>query len=206
MHRAAWRVWTGVVRVLLSAPRMVRTRASLRNPRERGAAEVDQAEGGPVAGLALPAEERAGDLPGGVHALLDVDGEGEEVRPLPHRTRGGGRDQHHRVAHADGHGAVGEAGQLAGFEGQGLVSPGDGTGYGVILRHWMLSSGTRLRVPLCGAASSSRCRHPSGTTLGRGVGDWQLNRCAVLISVEPATEVASRGIVSAGGRVAMRAR
>ena len=36
--------------------------------------------------LALPAEERAGDLAGGVHPLLDVDGQGEEVGPLPHAT------------------------------------------------------------------------------------------------------------------------
>ncbi len=122
---------------------------------ERGAQRaVDQAAGqdGLVAGLALPAEERAGDLARGVEALLDVDGEGEEVRPFTHRPGGRGRDQHHRVAHADGDGTVGQSGQLAGLEGQGLVGPGNGTGYGVKLRHGLLSSGTRLRVPLCGAA------------------------------------------------------
>ena len=45
---------------------------------------VDQATGedGLVAGLALTTEERAGDLAGGVHALFDVDGEGEEVGAL----------------------------------------------------------------------------------------------------------------------------
>ena len=47
---------------------------------------VDQPAGqdGLVRALALPAEERAGDLPGGVGPLLDVDGQREEVGALPH--------------------------------------------------------------------------------------------------------------------------
>ena len=49
---------------------------------ERGAQRaVDEAAGqdGPLGGTALAAEERAGDLAHGVHALFDVHGEGEEV-------------------------------------------------------------------------------------------------------------------------------
>src|SRR5262249_51454296 len=51
-----------------------------------------------LAGPALAAEERAGDAARGVHPLLDVDREREEVElalGLPARRRGG---QHHRVA------------------------------------------------------------------------------------------------------------
>ena len=49
---------------------------------------VDEAAGedGLVAGLALTAEERAGDLARGVHALFDVDGEGEEVDAVTDAT------------------------------------------------------------------------------------------------------------------------
>ena len=68
-----------------------------------------------------------GILPGGVHALLDVDGEGEEVDALTDALGGGGGDEHDGVADADDDGAVGLAGQLAGLEGQGLVGAADGT-------------------------------------------------------------------------------
>ena len=46
---------------------------------------VDEPAGqdGLVRALALPAEERAGDLPGRVGALLDVDGQREEVGAFP---------------------------------------------------------------------------------------------------------------------------
>ena len=92
---------------------------------------VDEAAGqdGLVAGLALTAEERAGDLAGGVHALFDVDGQREEVGAVTGRLGGGGGDEHDRVAEADRDGAVGLAGQLAGLEGQGLVGAStDGSG------------------------------------------------------------------------------
>ena len=88
-----------------SAPKMVPTTwTSLRKPVGEGRAQgpVDQAAGqdGLVRGLALPAEERAGDLAGGVGPLLDVDGEREEVGPLPDRPGGGGRGQQDGVADA----------------------------------------------------------------------------------------------------------
>ena len=59
-----------------------------------------------------------GILPGGVGPLLDVDGEGEEVGPLPDRPGGGGGGQQDGVADAADHGPVGQLGQLAGLEGE----------------------------------------------------------------------------------------
>ena len=73
------------------------TWVSLRKPsaKRRAQRPVDQAAGedGGVGGTALPAEEAAGDAPGGVHPLLDVDGEGEEVDALAHALGGVGGDQ-----------------------------------------------------------------------------------------------------------------
>ena len=80
---------------------------------------VDQAAGEDrvLTRPAFAAEERAGDAPGGVHPLLDVDGEREEVevvlRVLAHRGRG----QHDGVAELRECGAGGLAGQAARGEG-----------------------------------------------------------------------------------------
>ena len=52
-------------------------------------------------GAALALEEAAGDLPGGVHALFDVDREREEVLALARLLPTLGRGEHHRVAGAD---------------------------------------------------------------------------------------------------------
>ena len=83
--------------------------------RERGPQRaVDQPAGEDrlVRRLALPAEERAGDLAGGVRPLFDVDGEREEVGALPHRAGGGGGGEHDGVADAGDHGAVGSCASL----------------------------------------------------------------------------------------------
>jgi hypothetical protein len=66
--------------------------------------------------LPFPAEERAGDLAGGVRPLLDVDGQGEEVRPLPHAPgrRDGGQED--GVADAGLDGPVGELGEFPRLE------------------------------------------------------------------------------------------
>ena len=72
---------------------------------------------------ALPAEERAGDLAGGVHPLFDVDGEGEEVGALAHLSSSRRGGEHDRVADPGDDGAVRLTGQLAGLEGQGPVGP-----------------------------------------------------------------------------------
>ncbi len=98
---------------------------------------VDEPAGqdGLVRALALTAEERAGDLARGVGPLLDVDGQREEVGPLPHRAgrRGGG--QKDGVADAGQHGAVGELGELARLEGHGSVGPADRGRNGNGIRH-----------------------------------------------------------------------
>ena len=70
------------------------------------------------AGATLPAEERAGDLAGRVHPLLDVDGEGEEVDSLP-RLRRDHRAEHGGVAHLDEHGAVRLGRETTRLEGHG---------------------------------------------------------------------------------------
>jgi hypothetical protein len=64
------------------------------------------------ASLAL--EEAAGDLAGRVHALLDIDGEGQEVDVA--RIAGGRGAEHHRVALPDYDRAARLLGQLAGLE------------------------------------------------------------------------------------------
>jgi hypothetical protein len=69
----------------------------------------------------LALDEAARDLARGVHPLLEVDGEREEVEAGPRlgSVRG---PQDHRVAVADGHGAAGQAGELAGLDGQRLTA------------------------------------------------------------------------------------
>jgi hypothetical protein len=92
--------------------------------REAGAQRtVDQPAGedGLIGGLALTTEERAGDATRGIHALFDVDGQGEEVRILAGRLGRGGGDEHDGVAELDGHCAISLTGELAGREVDGLV-------------------------------------------------------------------------------------
>ena len=83
---------------------------------ERADRTVDHAggQGALLAGAALALEERAGDLARGVHALLDVDGQRQEVDVLELAHRGGGKD--HRVALADDDCTGGLLGHLAGLE------------------------------------------------------------------------------------------
>ena len=89
---------------------------------------VDHARGQDCA-LGRPAfalEETAGDLPGGIHALFDVDGEREEVGALAglHLPLGGRQD--HRVPGAHEHGAVRLLGELPGLERHFLLADGHG--------------------------------------------------------------------------------
>jgi hypothetical protein len=87
---------------------------------------VDHAgrENGALGRAPLSLEETAGDLPSGVHTLLDVHGEREEIRALTRLHPALGRCEHHRVAGADEHGAIGLLGQLPGLEHELL--PADG--------------------------------------------------------------------------------
>ena len=70
----------------------------------------------------LALDEAAGDLPGGVHALLVVDREREEVGALARLLRGdrGGEDD--AVPVSDENGPVGLLGELARLEREGLVA------------------------------------------------------------------------------------
>ena len=79
-------------------------------------------EDGALGGTCLALEETTGDLAGGVHALFDVDGEREEVRPLACFWSALGRGQHHRVARADDDGAVSLLRELAGLEDDLLIA------------------------------------------------------------------------------------
>ena len=81
-----------------------------------------------LTGAALTTEERAGDLSRGVHPLLDVDGEGEEVDALAGLAGTHGREQGRATdLHQDG--AVGELGETPGLE-RHLEARGiDGAGY-----------------------------------------------------------------------------
>ena len=69
---------------------------------------------GLLAGATLALEERAGDLPGRVHPLLHVDGEGEEVDVAD--VSGGGGAEHHGVPCGDDDRAAGLLGQSTGLE------------------------------------------------------------------------------------------
>ena len=73
-------------------------------------------QGRPVARARLALDEAAGDLARGVHPLLDVHRQREEVRARARRLRAHRRHQHHRVPRADDDRAVGLLGQLAGLE------------------------------------------------------------------------------------------
>ncbi len=94
---------------------------------ERPDRPVDHArvQRGLLGGLALALEKAAGDLAGGIHLLLDIDGEGEEVGSLTRLAATDGRGEHDRGAAAHGDCTVGLAGQLSGREGDLLASDVD---------------------------------------------------------------------------------
>ena len=102
---------------------------------------VDQPTGQDRVGgrTALPAEERAGDAPGGVHALLDVDRQREEVEVVLGVLAGGGRRQQHGlVVEVGDDGAGGLLGEPAGLEADGagaeapVVDDGGGLEHAVV--------------------------------------------------------------------------
>ena len=71
-------------------------------------------------GLAFALEEAAGNAARGIGVFAVVDGERKEVNSFA-LARGMARgDEHHGVAHADNHRAVGLLGQLAGLNRQGM--------------------------------------------------------------------------------------
>ena len=76
-----------------------------------------------LGGPAFTLEEPAGDLAGGERLLLVVDGEREEVLARPGGFHPDGGAQNDGVAVAGEHGAVGLAGDLAGFQDQLAAAP-----------------------------------------------------------------------------------
>ena len=103
---------------------------------------VDQAAGEDrvLGGTALTAEEGAGDLAGGVHPLLDVHREGEEVELVLGLLGGGGGRQHHGVVVQVRHGGAGGLlGQAARLEADGAGAEGavvdDGLGVVGLVLH-----------------------------------------------------------------------
>ena len=92
---------------------------------ERPDRAVDEARGEDAlfGRTALAARERTGDLPCGVKALFEVDGQREEVDAEPW-LRDGARGEDDGVAVADRDRSPGLPGVLAGLEGQGLVVDG----------------------------------------------------------------------------------
>ena len=113
---------------------------------QRADRAVDHARGqrALLAGAALALEERAGNFPGGVHALLDVHRQREEVDVA--QRAGDGCREHHRVALADDHCAGGLLGHPAGLKRDLATSDlhGDPCN-GYITTHISLPSSSALR-------------------------------------------------------------
>jgi hypothetical protein len=104
---------------------------ALREQRAERAIDEARVERRLRAGAALALEERAGDLARGVHALFDVDREGQEVRVA--QTAHGRGAEHHCLALTDDDGAGGLLGHLARLEGDLRTGDLDGRGlHGVI--------------------------------------------------------------------------
>ena len=123
------------------------TAPALREERPQRAVDHARDQRRLLAGAALALEERAGDLARGVHALLDIHRQREEVDVA--QVAGGRRGQDDGVARADDDGAGGLLGHLAGLEGD--LRPADLDGDPVHFRHMSLS----LRPPSVGGPSAS---------------------------------------------------
>src|SRR5438093_621359 len=89
---------------------------ALRPQRPDRAVDKARGEDAFLRGTALAPRERAGDLARGVEALLEVDGEREEVDAEPRGLRDGRRREHDGVAVLDGDRAAGLLRELAGLE------------------------------------------------------------------------------------------
>ena len=86
-----------------------------------GAVDDAAGEDALLAGTALAAVEAAGDAAHGVHLLLKVHAQGEEIDAVPGTGGGGGTHQHAGVAVAHHDGGVGQLSQLAHFQSQGTA-------------------------------------------------------------------------------------
>ena len=100
----------------------------LREERPDGPVGHAGGEDGALRGAPLPLEEAARDLAGGVHALLDVDRQREEVRAFARLRPALGRAEDDGLTGADDHRAVGLLGHLACLERNLLAADLDGHG------------------------------------------------------------------------------
>ena len=126
-------------------------------------------------GPALGPEERAGDLARGVHPLLDVDRQGEEVEVVLRVLAGGGRRQQHRVVvEVGGHRTGGLAGKQPGLEldgagaelavvDNGLDGGDDGFSQGLTLS---VRGAIRASTPALCSMAGLRSRHAGRCVLG----------------------------------------
>ena len=101
---------------------------ALRPERPDGAVGHACGQDGALRRAALALEEAAGDLPGGVHALLDVDREREEVRAFAGLRPALRRAENDGVAAADEDCSVSLLGDLPGLERNLLAADFDGHG------------------------------------------------------------------------------
>ncbi len=113
--------------------------------RTQGAVDEAAGEDRILGGTPLATEERAGDPAHGIHPLLHVDGQGEEVEVLLGLLRGRSRAEHHGVVvEVGGDTAAGLTGQPAGFESDGALAEAavveDGLGGGYRTLHGYLLS------------------------------------------------------------------
>ena len=99
---------------------------ALRPERPDRAVDHPRGERRPLRRAAFPLEEAARDLPGGVHLLLDVDREREEVGVRPRVGASDGGREDHGLAGADDDCAVGLLGELARLEDDLLTAHVDG--------------------------------------------------------------------------------
>ena len=149
---------------------------ALRPERPNRAVGHARREDGALRGTSFTLEEAAGDLAGRVHALLDVDGEREEVRSLACLGSSLGCREHDRLAGADDDGAVGLLRELAGLEDDLLIAHGhrdrNGAlgGHSHVFLHCFVESGG-LREPRrvdSGLAQTSTLRFLPGFSISSG--------------------------------------
>ena len=99
---------------------------ALRPERPDGAVGHARGQDRALGRAAFALEEAARDLPGGVHALFDIDGQREEVRAFARLCPALRRAQYNGVARPDDDCAVGLLGELARFERDLLAADFDG--------------------------------------------------------------------------------
>ena len=147
---------------------------ALRPERPHRAVGHARGEDGALGGAPLPLEEAAGDLAGGVHALLDVDREREEVRAFARLRPALRRTEDDGLAAADDDCAVRLLGELPRLERDLLAADLDGHGnrhpggvlslddaHSLLFLHCAVSEGWKFGSALAVTRGSPKL-HPPG--------------------------------------------